>query len=398
MAKSKSNNKINNFLSNPIKSVRTYLDHVEKTSEHKFVEVDLRSDILKYSKLYKTSKRKTYLFVCLLGVIASLVTLFLFQNSGVYSSGVSGVFQGIARMIRSGLLVQNNLSVGTIDTIYNVFFWITYFLVNIPLCIFAYKKISKKFAILTILYIAVNQISGLLFNLIPGIGALDLLGNTSGNNINVNYLEWDDTGSRPFNLFIYTIIGAALIGWIYSILYILGTSTGGSDVISFYYAKVKNRNIAKTLVIVNVICTLSSALLGTFGAMCIQHQDQVFKSTSAVFSAILSPNLVFSSLSAIIMGMVINNYFPRSKFITIKVYSTKTLEIRQKFIDSGYNHGFTIYNITNGYTLSQGHCLETTCMFIEIATVINIIRSIDNNAIVKVIPLTAVDGKMNMVK
>jgi uncharacterized membrane-anchored protein YitT (DUF2179 family) len=52
---------------------------------------------------------------------------------------------------------------------------------NIPLTIFAYYKISKKFAILSFSYLGSAQLFGFLLGLIPGF-QLNIFGNTDAVN------------------------------------------------------------------------------------------------------------------------------------------------------------------------------------------------------------------------
>lgn len=108
----------------------------------------------------------------------SITTLLLVQNSGLYSSGVAGIFQAIARFSQA-MLRKGGLDLDTVNLIYNIMFWGFYLLANIPLLIFAHKKVSKQFAYLTFLYILMNQIFGLCFSFIPGISEINIFGSTT---------------------------------------------------------------------------------------------------------------------------------------------------------------------------------------------------------------------------
>jgi uncharacterized membrane-anchored protein YitT (DUF2179 family) len=82
---------------------------------------------------------------------------FLIKNTGLYNSGLSGIVQGIAR-ISDTFMIKNNVDTQTATLIFNLLFWVLYILINIPLFIFAYKKIGKTFANLTMVFVIVNSL------------------------------------------------------------------------------------------------------------------------------------------------------------------------------------------------------------------------------------------------
>lgn len=373
------------------------LKSIDFSNKPKYQRIQLRSEIVKFSKLYNSSRTKTYSLIFLLGIFVAIITLFLFKNTGIYTAGVTGVFQGLAGLIKSHMN-NNSTDENTTRLVSNFVYWGLYFLTNIPLCIFAYKKISKKLAILTILYIAVNQCFGFILDLIPGVNNIKIFGDTSTGTIPeyIKFLHWDNAGSKTFSLFVYSIVAGFCIGIPYSIIYIVGASTGGSDVVSFYYAKIKNKNIGKSLIVINVCCTITSSLLGSFGAAFISSQKAVVLDGNPTHyvEAILSPNLVFSAISATVLGMIINIFFPKTRFVMIKIHSKKIEEIREHLILSHYSKGFSFYNIIGGYSLKEHKVLETTCMFIDLPRIIDIIRKVDKNALVTAIKISDIDGTM----
>jgi len=66
----------------------------------------------------------------------SFVTVILVENTGLYSGGITALFQGIAR-ISYAAMDKNHVNPELADIIYNLLFWGLYLLINIPLFFFA---------------------------------------------------------------------------------------------------------------------------------------------------------------------------------------------------------------------------------------------------------------------
>jgi uncharacterized membrane-anchored protein YitT (DUF2179 family) len=133
-----------------------------------------------------------------------VLVLFLLQNTGLYSPGLTAITQGISRLIY--VLVKSRMSDGTARLIYNVLFWGLYFLMNVPLFIFGYHKIGKTFSLLTIVFVIFNTATGFALSSIPGIEHLFIFGNTlpggfdNAANHLPNYLTSNGVFIVPFDL------------------------------------------------------------------------------------------------------------------------------------------------------------------------------------------------------
>jgi uncharacterized membrane-anchored protein YitT (DUF2179 family) len=144
-----------------------------------FKQTRLSAHSLRFASLYRHNEKwKRYLIAALLGLVMGVLTLFMLQNTGLYSAGLTGVTQGIARIIYV-ILGQTGMSSGTAKILYNLLFWGLYFLANVPLFIFGYKKIGKTFSLLTIVFVSANTAIGLGLSYIPGISDVFLFGRTT---------------------------------------------------------------------------------------------------------------------------------------------------------------------------------------------------------------------------
>ena len=123
---------------NSFEKLKMYLNNVSLQSERRYNAVYFKSNIVKFSKyLIKKNSKRRYLYTALLAMLTAVITVFLVQNSGLYTAGFSGVFQGIARIVQAAML-KANVNEYSVNIIYNLLFWGLYFVANIPLLIFSY--------------------------------------------------------------------------------------------------------------------------------------------------------------------------------------------------------------------------------------------------------------------
>lgn len=389
--------------SNSFNKLKTYIENANnyyKNSDYEIV--NFKSKIVKFSFLFlRFSFWKQLVLLIVLSLSMSVFTLFLIQNSGLYSAGVSGIFQGIARLTQI-IMYKNNAPAEIIDPVYNAIFWGSYFLANIPLIFFAYKKISKRFAILTIIYILFNQLFGYSLSFIPNIHSIQIFGNTYlqmdneiAKLVGLQITAWD-SGNGAFSLMIYSAACAILIGFQYSMLYIIGSSTGGTDVVSFYFAKKKNKNIASSLASINLTCIFISVMIGSFTSLMI-IDPSISEDPNKLIQFIFSPNLIFSIFLVIISSIELNYLFPRSKFTQIKIYTKDSFALKNNLIMAGYKHDIFI-NQMHDLNDEPVYTLETICMYIELPNVLSTIRSVDKSSTISINRLSDIDGDMYTIK
>ena len=148
-------NRLNSLKKEHANSINNFSQRLTSLDNpHEVKLVKFKSSMLKFSVLYNEEYRfRKILITILLATFVSIATIFFIKNSGLFSAGISGVLQGVARLVNNSLLDSGVVTPEVADIIFNVLFWGLTAVINIPLVIFAYKKISKQFAIITIIYI-----------------------------------------------------------------------------------------------------------------------------------------------------------------------------------------------------------------------------------------------------
>ncbi len=394
-----SNQKLNELkISLAKENTHTYQEGHRVKQNKNIQNVRFKSGIVKFSKLYDTTNLpKRYLLSLLFGVISGLATLFFIQNTGLYSPGLSGAIQGASRMVRTSI---TNEAVAT--SVYNFMFWGLYFIANIPLCIFAYYKVGKHFAIMTILQITGAQITGLVVSFIPGASDIMIFGSTViDKDPNSDYyndlikndiqlLSWSNTdqASKIPSLIAYGFAAAITDAIPIALNYIIGGSSGGTDVLSFYYARKKNKPIGTSITYLNALTLVFGIIIGSFGSA------SMINIKYATLENFFSPNMMVSIMTTILMGLIYNYYFPKHKIIKVQVYSNKVREIRNHLVDENYSHALTINNTIGGYKWTSNQNIDTVCMYVELPELIYQIRKIDEECLITTQRIIDVDGYM----
>ena len=74
--------------------------------------------------------------MCIVGLLMSFTSLLFIQNTGVYVSGTSGIFQGVARIVKV-IMKKETIDNNVVTLTYQLMFYGLYLITNIPLMIFS---------------------------------------------------------------------------------------------------------------------------------------------------------------------------------------------------------------------------------------------------------------------
>ncbi|WPL38133.1 YitT family protein [Malacoplasma iowae] len=384
--------------------------------EVKFILTQFKSTIGWFSVFYSRSDMKWRILIAfLVGLLMSFVSIVMIQNTGVIISGMSGIFQGIARITKTAVLKGNLLNGDSAEVLYTSMFYGFYLVVSIPLIIFSYFKIGKNFTILSSIPVVVSTVVPLLINLIPGTKELFVFGDTRPEVIKISGSSLDAVngelyefgvqmltfqshtingtyitdGSKFGFMFMYTAGAGLLNGLAYSMALAVGGSTGGLDFVSFYYSYKKNKSIGKMLLFFNMGSVLLTSVVGAY-------IPAIIADGNAGYERFFSQNLVSGIIYSILVALVINLLFPKDKAVKITIYSEKAHKIRDYLYSKNFNHSLTINTTTGGYSMTEKKNIEIICMFIEIPKILREIRYCDIDTLVTITPLKGIEGKLRI--
>ena len=165
--------------------------------------------------------------VILTSILYCLGLIWFLEPAGIYSAGITGLSQIIKKVIDPAFVIP--LGVYT-------------FVLNVPLFIYGWRKVSKRFAIFSLISVLVQTICTLdIIPVEPVIAAF-----------NLDPLE---------NQITYAIIGAIWTGVACGVALRFGTSTGGLDILGQVLAIEKNISIGVFTMIANVMIAIIGGVL-----------------------------------------------------------------------------------------------------------------------------------------
>lgn len=350
-----------------------------------------KSTIGIFSKIYGRKDFKWRIGIAIVvGLMMSFTSLVFIQNTGVYISGTSGIFQGIARVAKTAIAKQGDAALA--ETMYQILFYVLYLLTNIPLIIFSYKKMGKKFTILSAIVVIISNVVPLLINLIPEVKGVFVFGDTTHDTNKDLYLldfQGNNLVKAP-SMFLYALFAGLVNGVAYAMIIAVGGSTGGLDFISFFFAYKKKKPMGAILLSFNAASVFLSSFIGSFLA------GGIADPINWNFYNFLSQNFVASVIYTIIVTIVINNLFPKDKIVKIQIYAEDIMAIRNYLYSVNFNHSLTINTTTGGYSLQEKKNIEIICLFIEVPKIIKRLQELDQQMMITVAPIKGIDGKLSV--
>ena len=417
-------------------------------------DVQFSSSIVKMSSFYRV--RLTWqkvLIAIALGLLFSIATLFFMQNTGLYSGGSTAVCQGIARLVHTVMQVANKPASMSIDTwnflillVYNLLFWGLYLLFNVFLVIFFSRTMNKEFVYLSAIYICVSQVTGICMGLIPGIGDIQVFGNTSTVNsvlkeaqveciifypniypeLNGEVFNWanqltttssdfvktaiiSENLTKSFSLVIYAMMYSFVYAFCNAGIFIIGGSSMGTESIAIYVSEKKNKDVGTMLKCIQTGCLIAGIIMGSYISGIIAGNSYVNSNsltgesvantgTYASWQYIINANLVASLIYVFINGALINSLFPTRKLVRVEIFTQKAEGVLANLRTHKYPHPTTVINSFGGYSGASNNMIVTVLPIMALTNYVNTIREIDKTCLIAVTALDDCIGRMGLEK
>ena len=318
--------------------------------------------------------------------IGSLIITFAFDYF-VLITGRYGLFPpGLGAIAREVSIVINLNNSNNQSSLY----FLVYLGLNIPFVIFGFFKVGFKFSLLTLLGMVFQNIINLIITNLPFVnpGNLhflinynDLASGNGGGNGQPYYLLW---------LFLFGFISAILAGIGYSFLYRSGGSSAGIDFISGYYQKKYNISIASINIAINIGLTLMVLAINAATIKPVNLADYFNLKVNTVQSNLslykteffFGPTLFASFILVGLQGVVCNAVYPRFKYMTVRIYTTKGQHIIEALQFKGFATRLQLQS-TNIYHMNEkfsGEEIILHCSVINLKNIKAAALVIDKNA------------------
>ena len=270
------------------------------------------------------------------------------------TGGVSGLSQIIALIVE--LITKSNEARALIVSV-------GYFVLNVPLLIFSFFKIGKKFTIFTLINVVLSSVFISLFS-------------QSGIAYKIATFEFPDK-TLPLNSIIVRVLFAGVCTGLSSALaYTGGISCGGIDIVSFYLGTRKSTQVGKYGIIINAFIVLTYALLRTI--------DTKFDIIYALYSAI------FSVIYLMEVGTIIDAINLRNKKVSLQIITGK--EHMPEIIIANFPHSATTVKGKGAYSGAERTMIWMVVSSSEVKKVVQVAQKIDEHVFITATPLKQVYG------
>ncbi|AUM62596.1 YitT family ABC transporter [Spiroplasma monobiae] len=139
------------------------------------------------------------------------------------------------------------------------FYFVYYLVINIPLFVFGYLKLGRKFTFTTFLFVILQICFDQIFQVLPYINPREF-------HLIVNFQlisGMPGAWNTGIWLFIFGALGGILLGFAYSIVYKIGSSTGGLDFLTVYLSNKTNKPVGSLNRKVNLVILACVIVLNT---------------------------------------------------------------------------------------------------------------------------------------
>ena len=409
-----------------------------RNGDYSNVDVQFSTGLVKLSKFYNvTSNAKKYLIASIVGIFMGIGTLLLVEVTGLYSGGTAALFQGIARLFYV-LIVKNVENTGAvwIDFVYNIMFWGMYLLFNLLLFSILFKRLNRQCIIISFIYLITTQVVGFGLSSIPHIHEFMIFGSTATVNLDLRsfnvqsiiynpnvwpkFIPHPDGGrydwtqlivdpnavsdvvksdiltqnvTASFLLILYAVIYAIITAVSNAILYIIGGSSAGTELISLYLSEERNKDISSFLKFFQSTCMFTGSTLGCYVSGMLIN-PKIYSSWQYFFSA----NLVASFIWVLVNTMFVARLFPSRKLVRIEVFTQDARALANSLKQYDYTHPTTVVDSIGGYSGNKNSILITVIPLFEVSTFVQVIRLIDKKCLISTLAVDDCDGRITLQK
>ncbi|QSF13910.1 YitT family protein [Mycoplasma sp. Mirounga ES2805-ORL] len=357
--------------------------------------VQNKKDINRRKRFIKDiSIKLTYMFIA--AIIFNFGVIAFLNKANTVPSGISGIAV-------LAIILHPNVE---------PWFAAIYLATNIPLFLIFSWRSKKSFTFLTIAFMLFQIITNLFFTTIPAVE------NFIKERINISpgwnsILEFKDPVTHVITkyenpdqwpIFLNGLIGSVFLGFAISIAWKHGGSTGGTDIIAYYFSTKKQKNISSILYIISFLTTITFLLIFAFVK---PHAPHLATNSIEMIGGVkhevvtVKPGVIFglreyTSLQYIfIVNIMIHFIYPKYKKVAVEIWTAnpkKTIKFL-KVIE--YWHAYSIHTAESGYTGKPVYKIETTMLLFETKPFIKDLRRLDPTLWINVKKVHSIIGQFN---
>jgi len=238
---------------------------------------------------------------------------------------------------------------------------------NLPLLIFAFFKIGKRFSLQTALNVLM---SSLFISMMPRVvlpGGKTIVEAVAGN-------PWITNYAAPIRL----LFAGFCTGLSSAIAFRGELSCGGIDIVTYYYALRKSTSVGKYGTVVN------SCIIFTYSVLMVANPNGTHDWSRALLS------MFYSVIYLFVVALVVDMINLRNKKVQLEFITTN--ENLGEILISNFPHGATMDRATGVYSGKEKYIFWMVVSTLESRKVVNLARKADPNCFVTVTSLIQVYG------
>ena len=278
-------------------------------------------------------------------IIYAFAVVFIIDLGSFYTSGVTGVSQIISNLISN---LAGREIIGLTSALIA--------LINIPLFMIAWRGVSKRFAIISVVSVGIQVVLVALFEFLFSKGFNPFAA--------FKPVEGENNVGRMLCL---AITGGLVTGVGEGVCLKFGGSTGGMDVVSQYVSLNKHKSFALVSLSVDLVIISLSMIIGSVEIG------------------------VYTIIRMIIAIIVLDRIYTAYHYSKVVIITEERQRMKDALITK-FNHGVTIYQAVGAYTNKTKYVMESIVWAFEVNEYIKLAKTIDPNCFVSTVGVKSVAG------
>lgn len=332
---------------------------------------------------------------------------FIFLSALIFNFGVQ-VFLNRGETIPSGLsgapLLINLIAPST-----KPYFALIYLAFNLPLLLGFGFKIKKSFTLMTLAFMLFQILTNLILTSVP-IGENKIVLDWLHEHINfapgwtkeitVGSTALENPNSWP--IFAYGAIGSGCAGTAIAIAWKNGGSTGGTDIVAYYFSTKRQKSVGNILSLISIIMTITFLIIFGFAQ---PHHNYAKISTNGAGVQIIedSGNRVFFGMREfttffyiLVVNFLINFIYPKYKKVAVEISCGPSPDLVLAYFKKiNYWHGYTVVEGISGYSGLKTYRVVTTMLLLETRSIIRDLKTLDTKLWISVKPVIGILGSFS---
>lgn len=310
------------------------------------------------------------------------------------------------------------------------YFALIYLAANIPLFLTFGLKAKKSFIFLTLAFMIfqiptnffftwepVNNALFTWFNLAPNWTQSVVVKELAPGLISNESFKVGQVIDNPVSwpILVNGIVGSLLIAMSISLTWKSGGSTGGTDIVAYYFATKSKKNVAGVLTIISIAISLffmiififakphslvpiDYEIIGRSNQFPYYHEIKVLKidwNGKPLHRDIFGMRELSTLLYIVINNTILALVYPKYKKVKLSISCNNPDAILKYFKQINFWHSYTLRKVKSGYTGNTIVIIESVMLLLETKNLVSDIKIIEPNAWISITPVKWAIGKFN---